>query len=121
MDKLENTILAMAKSALEELQATEGISDSNRWPRVVAYGKVSAYLELAVCEDSGLSQEAVDELSRIEKLASHSYRKKKLMVYHNPHTGETIRTRGSNHAKLRDWKVVYGDAAVYSWLVKDSE
>jgi len=121
MEKLEKTILGLAWEALEELQKTEGISDSNRWPRVAAFGKVSAFIEMANCQDAGLSLEAIEELSRIEELASISYRKKQLMVYHNPHTGETIRTRGANHAKLRDWKVVYGDAAVYSWRVKDND
>ena len=37
-------------------------------------------------------------------------------VYHNPHTGELIETKGGNHRGLKAWKEQYGVATVDSWL-----
>lgn len=37
-------------------------------------------------------------------------------VYHNPHTGELIETKGGNHRGLKAWKEEYGAATVDSWL-----
>ena len=37
-------------------------------------------------------------------------------VYHNPHTGELIETKGGNHRGLKAWKEQYGAATVDSWL-----
>ncbi|MCU7247307.1 histone-like nucleoid-structuring protein, MvaT/MvaU family [Pseudomonas koreensis] len=37
-------------------------------------------------------------------------------VYKNPHSGETIETKGGNHRGLKAWKVEYGANTVESWL-----
>ena len=37
-------------------------------------------------------------------------------VYHNPHTGELIETKGGNHRGLKAWKEQYGGATVESWV-----
>ena len=37
-------------------------------------------------------------------------------VYHNPHTGEMIETKGGNHRGLKSWKEQYGASTVESWL-----
>ncbi len=37
-------------------------------------------------------------------------------VYHNPHTGELIETKGGNHRGLKSWKQEYGADTVDSWL-----
>jgi DNA-binding protein H-NS len=37
-------------------------------------------------------------------------------VYKNPHTGETIETKGGNHKGLKEWKSEYGSDTVESWL-----
>ncbi|GLU39176.1 MULTISPECIES: histone-like nucleoid-structuring protein, MvaT/MvaU family [unclassified Pseudomonas] len=39
-------------------------------------------------------------------------------VYKNPHTGETVETKGGNHKVLKAWKTEYGNDTVESWLVK---
>jgi hypothetical protein len=39
-----------------------------------------------------------------------------IKVYHNPHTGELIETKGGNHRGLKSWKEQYGAATVDSWL-----
>lgn len=39
-----------------------------------------------------------------------------MKVYHNPHTGELIETKGGNHRGLKSWKEQYGVSTVDSWL-----
>jgi hypothetical protein len=41
-----------------------------------------------------------------------------LKVYKNPHTGEIVETKGSNHKTLKEWKAEHGAAVVESWLSK---
>lgn len=36
-------------------------------------------------------------------------------TYTNPHTGETVVTRGGNHRQLREWREKYGSVEVASW------
>lgn len=37
-------------------------------------------------------------------------------IYKNPHTDETIETKGGNHKQLKAWKDKYGSEEVISWL-----
>lgn len=41
-----------------------------------------------------------------------------LKTYRNPHTGETIETKGGNHRQLKEWKQQYGAEAVASWVAQ---
>ncbi len=40
---------------------------------------------------------------------------KSMRRYRNPHTGEVVETRGSNHNRLKAWKEEYGADTVTSW------
>lgn len=40
---------------------------------------------------------------------------KPLRRYRNPHTGEVVETRGSNHCRLRAWKHQYGAEVLPAW------
>lgn len=40
---------------------------------------------------------------------------KSMRRYRNPHTGEVVDTRGSNHNRLKAWKEAYGADTVTSW------
>lgn len=42
-------------------------------------------------------------------------RRRKLKIYRNPHTKETVETRGANHKVLKAWKAEHGSAVVESW------
>ncbi|MDX1589229.1 MAG: histone-like nucleoid-structuring protein, MvaT/MvaU family [Oleiphilaceae bacterium] len=42
-------------------------------------------------------------------------RKRPLKTYRNPHTGETVQTRGGNHKVLNAWREQYGREEVASW------
>ena len=41
--------------------------------------------------------------------------KRPMKTYRNPHTGETVKTRGGNHKTLNEWRDKYGKDAVHSW------
>lgn len=41
-----------------------------------------------------------------------------LKVYKNPHSGEVVETKGSNHKVLKEWKAEYGSDEVESWLAQ---
>ena len=43
---------------------------------------------------------------------------RQVKVYKNPHTGETIETKGGNHKGLKEWKAEHGSATVESWLAQ---
>lgn len=43
-------------------------------------------------------------------------RERKVKVYVNPHTQETIETKGGNHKLLKAWKEEHGSDEVESWL-----
>ncbi len=47
--------------------------------------------------------------------AGGSKRARKVKQYKNPHTGETIETKGGNHKTLKEWKAKWGADTVESW------
>ncbi|QRK81777.1 H-NS histone family protein [Pseudomonas granadensis] len=47
-----------------------------------------------------------------------SRKARQVKVYKNPHSGETIETKGGNHRGLKAWKEQYGSDTVESWLGK---
>jgi len=53
---------------------------------------------------------------RTPAVAPKQRRARVVKVYHNPHTGELIETKGGNHRGLKAWKEQYGAATVDSWL-----
>lgn len=47
--------------------------------------------------------------------------KRKLKIYVNPNSNETIETRGGNHRILKQWKAQYGSDTVESWLREERD
>lgn len=41
---------------------------------------------------------------------------RELKTYKNPHSGETIQTKGGNHTLMKAWKAEHGAETVESWL-----
>lgn len=55
--------------------------------------------------------------SKVSTSAAPKQRRARVIkVYHNPHTGELIETKGGNHRGLKAWKEQYGAATVDGWL-----
>ncbi|NLW03744.1 MAG: DNA binding protein [Pseudomonadaceae bacterium] len=48
-------------------------------------------------------------------------RTRKLKVYVNPNTNETIETRGGNHKELKEWKAEFGSDVVESWVTEERD
>lgn len=48
-------------------------------------------------------------------------RKRKLKIYENPNTGETLKTRGGNHKTLKAWKEENGAEVVEGWLIREED
>lgn len=48
--------------------------------------------------------------------AKGTRRARQTKQYHNPHTGEVIKTKGGNHTQLKQWKTEHGTDVVESWL-----
>ena len=69
----------------------------------------SAHDVLALLDDSQHKKTDSNTASR---------RKRKLKIYKNPNTGETVETRGGNHKVLKAWKDEHGEETVESWLVR---
>lgn len=42
-------------------------------------------------------------------------RTRKVKQYKNPHTGDTIETKGGNHKTLKEWKAKWGSDVVEGW------
>lgn len=49
--------------------------------------------------------------------ASGTRKPRKLKIFRNPNTGETVETRGGNHKVLKAWKAEYNLANIDEWLV----
>jgi len=43
---------------------------------------------------------------------------RKLKIFKNPNTGETVKTRGGNHKVLKAWKADYKLTSIEEWLVE---
>ncbi len=39
-----------------------------------------------------------------------------MKTYVNPHTGETVKTKGGNHKTLNEWRAEHGKETVASWV-----
>ncbi|OOV93590.1 histone-like nucleoid-structuring protein, MvaT/MvaU family [Pseudomonas sp. MF4836] len=109
--------LAEQLAALEVLKGDEGLAQEIEFEQKLRnllgeYGKslreVILILDPAASSRKG-SAPAPIKATRRERLVK---------VYKNPHTGETIETKGGNHKQLKEWKSEFGAETVESWLSK---
>lgn len=54
-----------------------------------------------------------------KKATDDGRRKRNLKVYKNPHTGETVETRGGNNKTIQHWKAEHGNEEVVSWIIDE--
>lgn len=54
---------------------------------------------------------------RVRTANSKARKPRKLKIFKNPNTGETVETRGGNHKTLKDWKSKYALTNIDEWLV----
>jgi len=63
-----------------------------------------------------LDLHASNKAAATGKKAAQERAPRKVKVYKNPHTGETIETKGGNHKGLKEWKAQHGADTVESWF-----
>lgn len=51
------------------------------------------------------------------KAVAKTRKRRKLQIFRNPETGETVETRGGNHKVLKAWKAEYNLENIDNWLV----
>ena len=65
----------------------------------------------------GLNQTA----ATVKSSGRGNRRTRKLKVYVNPNTQETIETRGGNQKQLKEWKAEHGSDVVESWVTEERD
>ncbi|RUR34771.1 H-NS histone [Vreelandella andesensis] len=80
------------------------------------YGKISR----EVCEILDPNYSAAASGKKAVSLTD-GRKKRTLKVYKNPHTGETVETRGGNQKKIQEWKAEHGNEEVVSWVIEERE
>ena len=68
-----------------------------------------------------LQGEQSTSAKRGRKPAPKSRKPRKLKVFKNPETGETVETRGGNHKVLKAWKSHYNLKNIDEWLIETKE
>ena len=58
-----------------------------------------------------------EPVKRAKKANATTRKPRKLKIFKNPTTGETVETRGGNHKVLKAWKAEYKLANIDEWLV----
>ena len=109
--------LAEQMAQLEALKGDAGLAEEIKFEEKLRnllgqYGKslrdVIAILDPASLNRKGAASAPI-KATRRERVVK---------VYKNPHTGETIETKGGNHRQLKEWKSEFGADTVESWLSK---
>ena len=59
-----------------------------------------------------------EPVEREKKAVSTTRKPRKLKIFKNPKTGETVETRGGNHKVLKAWKAKYNLENIDAWLIE---
>ena len=108
--------LAKLKKEIENLEKSKSYKNEQSLIRGVEkllnkFGKTKAEL-IAFLSDG--------KTSTTEKPKSQNPRKqRKLKIYKNPLTDETIETRGGNHKILKAWKNQYPTQNIEDWIIEE--
>ena len=108
--------LAKLKIEIANLEKSESYKNEQSLIRGVEkllnkFGKTKAEL-IAFLSD--------EKTSLTEKAKSQKPRKqRKLKIYKNPLTNETIETRGGNHKVIKAWKNQYPTQNIEEWIIEE--
>jgi hypothetical protein len=86
-----------------------------------SYKEKKEYIDNSKEKLEGFLADKVDSIHAMLKSQNPikaTRRERVVKVYKNPHTGETIETKGGNHRQLKEWKSEFGADTVESWLSK---
>lgn len=109
--------LAEQMAQLEALKGDAGLAEEIKFEEKLRnllgqYGK-SLRDVIAILDPASLNRKGAAPVA-----AKATRRERVIKVYKNPHTGETIETKGGNHRQLKEWKSEFGADTVESWLSK---
>lgn len=62
-----------------------------------------------------------EPVKRGKKPGTTTRKRRKLKVFKNPETGQTVETRGGNHKVLKTWKTQYNLENIDSWLIETKD
>ena len=65
-----------------------------------------------------LQNENRELVAKGNKKVAKTRKSRKLKIYTNPITGETVETRGGNHRVLKSWKATHHLTDINDWLVE---
>ena len=119
--------LSLKKAALEQKRAQiekelKNIERSAEFKKESAIGKsLNSLMKRHGCSKNDLIsilQSAPGRQAKRAVVRTNETRKlRKLKIFKNPHTGETVETRGGNHKVLKAWKSEYNLINIEEWLV----
>ena len=100
LEKLEEDQALKSELAFEN-KVRELMGEYNKSPKDVL--QILAAIDTSIASASTAATGGGNRAKRPEK------------TYHNPHTGEVVKTRGGNHKTLNEWREKHGKEAVQSW------
>ncbi|HHN1485766.1 TPA: histone-like nucleoid-structuring protein, MvaT/MvaU family [Pseudomonas aeruginosa] len=112
---------AAEKALQEQLSALEALKNDSGLQREIEFEEKLKSLMAEYGANLGKVIAILDPASSLRKTnarpeGDRQQRKpREVKVYRNPHTGETIETKGGNHRQLKEWKTQYGGDVVESW------
>lgn len=120
----------MSKSILMEYRELEDKLNEIQAKKDELAPSVKTHMEFlneikAKADEVGISYEAIahdlaPNLFVSQAPAAKQRRGRRTKTYLNPHTNETVQTKGGNHKVLKAWKQEHGHEEVESWVTDHS-
>ena len=110
--------LAKLKIEIANLEKSESYKNEQSLIRGVEkllhrFGKTKAELI------SYLSDGKTTKVTTKKAVSTNARKRRKLKIYQNPLTNETIETRGGNHKILKAWKNQYPTHDIEEWIIEE--
>ena len=110
--------LAKLKIEIENLEKSESYKNEQSLIRGVEkllnkFGKTKTELI------AYLSDGKTTKITAKKAESTNTRKRRKLKIYKNPLTNETIETRGGNHKVLKAWKAQYPTKNIEEWIIEE--
>ena len=110
--------LAKLKIEIANLEKSESYKNEQSLIRGVEkllhkFGKTKAELI------AYLSDRKTTKITAKKAESTNTRKRRKLKIYQNPLTNETIETRGGNHKILKAWKNQYPTQNIEEWIIEE--
>ena len=110
--------LAKLKREIENLEKSESYKNEQSLIRgieklLTKFGKTKA--ELIAFLSDGKTTKTTAKKAEL----TNTRKRRKLKIYKNAFTNETIETRGGNHKVLKAWKTQYPTQNIEEWIIEE--